>query len=68
MADEQKRAIFRTKSAILTARDLGHVKIADDVVQKAEFISAKMTDLLGLIVTPGSDYTCLLYTSPSPRD
>lgn len=56
---KEKRAIFRTKSEILMARDVNNVQIAEDVMQKPEFISAKMTDMLGLTITSGSDYTVI---------
>ena len=50
-------AIFRTKGEILTARDMGNVRIADEVIKDATFNSAKMNDLLGFTAVSGSDYT-----------
>jgi hypothetical protein len=49
-------AIFRTKAAILTARDMGNIIIVDEVTANPTFISAKMNDLLGFKAVSGSDY------------
>lgn len=50
-------ALFRTKASILTAKDLGNVRIANEVLQDPIFVAAKMTDLLGFTAVEGSDYT-----------
>lgn len=57
MSGQQKPiTIFRTKSSILTARDMGNVQIADEVLQSSVFVSAKMNDILGFKAVSGSDY------------
>ena len=56
MEKKKPIAILRTKSQILTARDVNNIQIADEVLKDPQFITAKMTDLLGLKVIEGSDF------------
>ena len=56
MENQKPIAIFRTKSSILTARDMGNISILDEVIQSPVFISAKMNDVLGFKAISGSDY------------
>ena len=49
-------AIFRTKSEILAARDLGNVKLPQNIIEDPIFDNAKMQDTLGFKVLEGSDY------------
>ena len=57
MENKQKPiAIFRTKASILTARDMGNIKIVDEVIINPVFTSAKMNDILGFKAISGSDY------------
>jgi hypothetical protein len=49
-------AIFRTKASVLTARDMGNVQIADEVIKDPVFMSAKMNDILGFKAMSGSDF------------
>ena len=43
-------------------------KYLDDVEKRAEWFRAQSKDLTVEAVTKDSTCTCLLYTSPSPRD
>ncbi len=52
-------AIFRKKADILIARDMGKIKLADEVTSNSDFITAKMNDLLAFKVVSGSDYTAI---------
>ena len=63
---EQKPiAIFRTKASILTARDMGNIKINDEVIRDPIFTSAKMNDILGFKAVSGSDYQIISVESIS---
>ena len=50
-------SIFRTKEQILIAEQQGNVKIANTVLINPQFRGAEMKELLGFIVSEGSDFT-----------
>ncbi|MFH1972379.1 MAG: hypothetical protein ABIJ18_02770 [archaeon] len=51
--------IFRTKSDILTAKDMGRIEISASVMGNPDFIDAKMPELLAFKVISGSDYKAI---------
>lgn len=63
MSQQRPVAIFRTKADILTARDIGNVQIADEVLRHDDFVGAKMNDLLGFKAISGSDFKIIAVQS-----
>ena len=55
-------------SPSMLARDLKPNRLEALKEVAAQFVQGRPNDRIGLVLYGGESYTCLLYTSPSPRD
>ena len=55
-------------SSSMLARDFKPDRLEAAKKIAAKFINGRENDNMGLVVFAGEAFTCLLYTSPSPRD